>query len=85
MSAYIESAATEESAWEAVAREKLVRVPGPNQGLKIFQEVMLETGLPQLSSADDLRRFADHLEHRGGFIRALSVVLKTHALLRGAR
>ena len=85
MNAYIESAATEESAWETVAREKLVRVLGPSQGVKVFQEVLLETGLPQLGSADDLRRFADHLEHRGGFVRALGVVLRTHALLRGAR
>jgi hypothetical protein len=75
----------EPSPWEAVAREKLARVLGPTQGVQMFNNVMAEVGLSHLATADDLVRFADHLGRREGFVRALAAVLRTHALLRGAR
>ena len=85
MMASTDSAAPDHSAWDAVAREKLARVLGTSQGSKLFQEVLAELGVPQLSSANDLLRFGERLEVRQGFVRALGVVLRTHALLRGAR
>lgn len=72
------------TAWDTVAHEKLVRVLGPTEGARVFHETMAEVKLDHLTTAEDLMRFADILARRGGFVRTLGAVLRTHALLRGA-
>ncbi len=69
----------------AFAREKLVRVLGPEKAPRVLEEVLGELGTRELHSPEDLLRFAHVLEKRGGFEAALGAMLCIQAVLRGAR
>lgn len=69
--------------WTAVARQRLDRVLGPQQAARVLAEVLGELGVERLSSPQDLGAFGDALALRGGFLAAVGVSLKTHAMLRG--
>lgn len=69
--------------WTEIARHRLVRVLGEQKAAPLVKEILGELGLPTLHSVADLAAFGDALAHRGGFLAAVGVSLKTHAMLRG--
>lgn len=68
-----------------LTRDKLVKVLGSEKAGRVEREVLEEIGLRELSTADDLLRFARALEKRGGFESALGAMLSVQAVLRGAK
>lgn len=68
--------------WTDTARQRLVRVLGDAKATVVFGEILDEMGVNELSDADALGEFGDRLSRRGGFLAAVGVSLKTHALLR---
>ena len=67
--------------WNAVALAKLTNVLGDATGRDLMKEVLLEIGLDQLRSADQLRCFAKALGARKGFAAAVGGILSLHATM----
>ncbi len=67
-----------------LAREKLTRVLGPAKGQRLYEEVLVEAGLAEIVTPDDLYAFSERLSRRGGFEAAVGGMLGVAAVLRGA-
>lgn len=67
--------------WHEVAFAKLSSVMGPITGQHLANSVLEELGIASLSSAAELRRFADTLATRGGFASAVAALLTLHAAM----
>jgi hypothetical protein len=69
--------------WNEVALNKLTNVMGASAGQKLAQSVLREVGIERVSSAADLKRFADSLSRHGGFASAVGALLALHATMYG--
>lgn len=69
--------------WQGVALTKLTRILGESAGRELASSVMKDLGLQALSSAADLRRFAQALSKQGGFAHAVGALLELHATMYG--
>ena len=69
-----------------VASTKLCRMLGEVRGMETLRRTLADAGLTSISSADDLKRFADTLAaSQQGLLKMLGHSLRTEALLRGAQ
>jgi hypothetical protein len=73
------------SPWREVALAKLSSVVGSERAAEVFAATLLEIGLDDLSSVDDLYRFAESVGRREGFVGAVGALLSVHAVIHGAR
>jgi len=71
------------TSWNEVALSKLTKVMGASAGQRLAQSVLQEVGIESLSSAADLKRFADTLARHGGFATAVGALLALHATMYG--
>jgi hypothetical protein len=76
---------TAEAPLMTVASSKLCRMLGEQKGRELVAHTLAAAGLTDLSTADDLRRFADELCNKEGLVKMIGHSLRTEALLRGAR
>ena len=67
------------------ALERLCRAVGKDWGEKYAREALHQLGLRELSTPDDLLRFANYLCAKGGVVEAVGRALRVSALLLGAR
>lgn len=67
--------------WNDVALTKLRNVMGPSAGAELARSVLAELGLERLSSAAQLKAFAESLSTRGGFAAAVGALLFLHATM----
>ncbi|MDB4930888.1 MAG: hypothetical protein JWM10_3372 [Myxococcaceae bacterium] len=67
--------------WDGVARAKLTRVLGEDHGTAAMRDALHDAGLSSLTSAADLRRFAEALSARGGYAAAVGALLGVHAAM----
>jgi hypothetical protein len=67
-----------------LARGKLVRILGPEQGERVFAETLVAMQLESLESADQLYAFSERLVARGGMEAAVGALLGVAAVMRGA-
>ncbi len=67
--------------WHGVALAKLTGVMGPGVGAHLAASVLEEIGLESLTSASELRIFANALSARGGFASAVAALLLLHAAM----
>lgn len=67
--------------WNAVALAKLTNVLGDSAGRELMKEILLEIGMDELRSANDLRCFAKALGSRKGFAAAVGGLLSLHATM----
>lgn len=72
------------SPWNDVAITKLSNVLGRARAEDVMSAALSEIGLPALTSADDLYRFARRLARAGGFVAAVGGLLSVHAVIHGA-
>lgn len=71
------------TSWNEVALNKLTNVMGASAGQKLAQAVLQEVGIETVSSAVELKRFADTLSRHGGFATAVGALLALHATMYG--
>lgn len=64
--------------------QRLTRAIGPVSGAELMREVCAALGIDEVTSATQLRLFAEHLIRRGGVYEAVGRGLKVSAILRGA-
>jgi hypothetical protein len=67
-----------------LALEKLTRVLGAERGRRVYDDVLAESGLAEVGTADELYAFSEFLSRRGGFEAAVGGLLGVAAVLRGA-
>lgn len=67
--------------WHAVAMTKLVRVMGERPAVAAADKALRELGIVEISSASQLRLFAEQLSEQGGFAGAVGGLLKVHATM----
>lgn len=68
-----------------LARAKLVKMLGQEQGVRVYDATMRELGLERLASPDVLHAFSRRLAQRGGIIAAAGAMLGLMAVMRGAQ
>jgi hypothetical protein len=67
-----------------LARSKLVRILGTEQGERVFAETLVSMQLQTIESADQLYAFSERLVARGGMEAAVGALLGVAAVMRGA-
>lgn len=67
-----------------LALDKLTRVLGDEKGRRVYGAVLLEAGLREIRTANDLYLFSERLSRHGGFEAAVGGMLGVAAVLRGA-
>lgn len=67
-----------------VARAKLVKVLGREQGAQVFDQTLRAMRVETLESPDMLHAFAQHLVRSGGIVGAVGAMLGMMAVMRGA-
>lgn len=67
--------------WHAVALGKLCKILGDKQGKAVMAQTLSAAGLANLSSATELRLFAELLKPRGGILGATGALLSLHAVI----
>lgn len=71
--------------WMDLARAKVYRLCGPEDGEVLLRESLLALELDALRSADDLLLVAERLVGLGGFKQAVGHALQFQATLHGAK
>ena len=67
-----------------LARGKLTKILGADQGLRVFTATMRSLQLVELESSNDLYAFANALTAAGGITAAVGALLGVAAVIRGA-
>lgn len=67
--------------WDGVARAKLVKVLGPQEGEQVYTAVLAELKLPRLSTRREFLDAASALAKRGGFAASVGSILSVHAII----
>jgi hypothetical protein len=70
--------------WTAVALEKLSNVVGRERAEEVLATTLLELGVDDLRSANDLYAFAQRVKRMEGFVGAVGALLSVHAVIHGA-
>jgi hypothetical protein len=65
----------------ALAREKLTRIFGPARAEALLAQLLGELGISELTTLEELGRFAKLLEARGGFESAVGAALSVQILM----
>lgn len=73
-----------ELALRDLALDKLTRILGAEKGRRVYDDVLGEVGLAEVSTPDDLYAFSERLSLRKGFEAAVGGLLGVAAVLRGA-
>lgn len=74
-----------DSEYSRLALEKMSRVLGESRARQLYEEILVEIELENLSSADDLLAFARALSGRGAFEGAVGAMLSVQAVMKGAK
>ncbi|MDQ3365296.1 MAG: hypothetical protein M3680_07710 [Myxococcota bacterium] len=67
-----------------LARSKLIKILGAEQGERVFFATLLTMQRDELTTADDLYEFAELLSAKGGIEAAVGALLGMAAVVRGA-
>lgn len=67
-----------------LARTKLEKVLGAEEGRAMFSRTLRESSLESINSPDDLYTFSQQLAKQSGFASAIAAMLSLTAVLRGA-
>lgn len=67
-----------------LARDKLVRVLGKEQGTRVFDDTLRTLGASSIDTADQLYAFGETVSERAGFEAAVGRLLSVAAVMRGA-
>ncbi len=73
-----------ESAFGELARAKLVKVLGAEQGTRVFEDTLEQMGVSDLATPDELYAFSQQLVALGGMEAAVGALLGVAAVVRGA-
>ena len=73
-----------ESPFTELARAKLVKVLGPEQGTRVFEDTLEQMGVADLATPDELYAFSQLLVSLGGMEAAVGALLGVAAVVRGA-
>ena len=72
------------NALKRLALDKLTRVLGAERAGALWDEILAQTGLPEVSTPNDLLVVANALTEREGFVRVVGHSLQAKATILGA-